>query len=214
MLDQLRHLAEEKGQQQCADVRSVHIGVRHDDDAVITQLWKVELAAADAAAQRGDQVPTSLDDSILSNRAFLDVEDFAAQRQNRLRAAVAALFGRAPGGVALDEVELGHGRVFFLAVGELAGQTRRCPAHPCGGSSRGPCAPLPGAAASIILVTTPLASWDARRGRRRKLAEFLLDRGFDLAGYQLVLGLRGELWIRHLDGDYCGQAFSSIIPSS
>ena len=40
-------------------------------------------------------------------RALLDVEDLAAQRQHRLRVAVAALLGRAAGGVALDDEDLG-----------------------------------------------------------------------------------------------------------
>ena len=42
---------------------------------------------------------------------LLDVQDLAAQRQDRLEAAVAALLGRAAGRVALDDVELGSRRV-------------------------------------------------------------------------------------------------------
>ena len=52
----------------------------------------------------------------------LDVEDLAAQRQDRLELAVAALLGRAAGGVALDQVDLAQRRIPLLAVGELAGQ--------------------------------------------------------------------------------------------
>ena len=37
-VDQFRHLAEEEGEQQRADVRAVHVGVGHDDDAVVAQL--------------------------------------------------------------------------------------------------------------------------------------------------------------------------------
>ena len=33
--DQLGHLAVEEGQEQGADVRTVHIGIGHDDDAVV-----------------------------------------------------------------------------------------------------------------------------------------------------------------------------------
>ena len=53
---------------------------------------------------------------------LLDVEDLAAQRQDRLEAAVAALLGRAAGRVALDEEELAALGVALLAVGELAGE--------------------------------------------------------------------------------------------
>ena len=65
-LDQLGHLAVEEGEQQRADVRAVHVGVGHDDDAVVAQLGDVEVvratfarrarapALADAGTQRGD----------------------------------------------------------------------------------------------------------------------------------------------------------------
>src|SRR5260221_405100 len=52
----------------------------------------------------------------------LDIEDLAAQRQDRLVLAVAALLGRAAGGIALDDEDLGLGGVALLAIGELAGQ--------------------------------------------------------------------------------------------
>ena len=67
-------------------------------------------------------VPISLAAQDLVEAGALDVEDLAAQRQDRLEAAVAALLGRAAGAVALDEEQLGLGRVALLAVGELARQ--------------------------------------------------------------------------------------------
>jgi hypothetical protein len=45
------HLPIEEGQQQRADVRTVDVGVGHDDDAVIAQLVDVEFVLADAAAR-------------------------------------------------------------------------------------------------------------------------------------------------------------------
>jgi hypothetical protein len=50
-----RHLAVEERQQQRADVRTVHVGVGHDDDFVVARLVDVELIAADAGADRGDE---------------------------------------------------------------------------------------------------------------------------------------------------------------
>ena len=47
----------------------------------------------------------------LVDARLLDVEDLAAQREDRLRVAVAALLGRAAGGVALDDEQLGERRV-------------------------------------------------------------------------------------------------------
>ena len=87
-------------------MRSVHVSVGHDDDAVVTQLVDVEFFSANAAAQRRDQrADFGRRDHAVEPRA-LDVEDLALQRQDRLRAAVAALFGRATCRVTLDDEDL------------------------------------------------------------------------------------------------------------
>jgi hypothetical protein len=128
-LHQLGHLAVEEGQQQGADVRAVHVGVGHDDDAVVAQLGDVEVVVAggaaglaDAGAQGGDQREDFIAGQQLFVAGFFHVQDLAAQRQDRLELAVAALLGGAAGGVALDDVDLAQRGVFFLAVGQLAGQ--------------------------------------------------------------------------------------------
>ena len=124
-LDQLRHLPEEEGEQQRADVRAVHVRVRHDDDAVVAQLVGVELLAADAGAERRDQRADLLAaDSILSKRARSTLRIFPRKRQHGLEGAVAALLGGAAGRVALDEQDLAFRRIALLAIGELAGQRR------------------------------------------------------------------------------------------
>ena len=124
--DQGRHVAAEERQQQGADVGAVHVGIGHDDDLVIADLVDVEraflLAIADARADGGDEV---LDFPVLQRAVeagLLDVEDLAAQRQDRLGAAVAALFGGATGGVTFDNIELGFRGIALRAVGEFAGQ--------------------------------------------------------------------------------------------
>ena len=58
----------------------------------------------------------------LVEAGLLHVQDLAPQGQDGLERAVAALLGRAAGGVALDEVQLARSGVALLAVGELAGQ--------------------------------------------------------------------------------------------
>src|SRR6185295_9462805 len=97
-------------------------GVCHDDDLVVAQLLDVELLVADPGAERGDQRADLLTAQHLVEARALDVEDLAAQRQYGLEGAVAALLGGAAGRVALDDEQLGFGRIALLAVGELAGQ--------------------------------------------------------------------------------------------
>ena len=50
-------MAVEECEQQRADVRSVDVGVRHDDDLVVAQLFQVEVFTADAAAKGRDHRP-------------------------------------------------------------------------------------------------------------------------------------------------------------
>ena len=102
---------------------AVHIGVGHDDDAVVAKLVGVEVVPPDAAAERRDQCANLGGSQHLVETRFLDVQDLALERQYRLAAPVAALLGRAAGRIALDKEQLGLGRVFFLAVRQLARQS-------------------------------------------------------------------------------------------
>ena len=54
-LDQLRHLPIEERQQQRADMRTVDVGVCHDDDLVIPQLVRRKFLSSDPRAQSRDQ---------------------------------------------------------------------------------------------------------------------------------------------------------------
>ena len=53
LLDERTHEAEEEGQQQRADMAAVDIGIRHDDDLAVPELFEIKLVA-DACAERGD----------------------------------------------------------------------------------------------------------------------------------------------------------------
>ena len=87
---------------------AVNVGIGHDDDFVIADFVDVEgaflFAIADTGADGGDEV---LDFAVLEGAVeagFFDVEDFPAEREDGLGAAVASLFGGAAGGVTLDNV--------------------------------------------------------------------------------------------------------------
>ena len=121
LLDQRPHEPEQQGQQQRVDVVAVDVGVGHQHDLVVAQLVEVELLV-DAGAERGDD---RLDLGVgqhLVDAGLLDVEDLAADREDRLDARVPALPGRAAGRVALDDEDLALLGVGRLAVRQLAGQ--------------------------------------------------------------------------------------------
>ena len=89
-----------------------------------------------------------------------DVEDLAAQRQDRLAGAVARLLGRAAGGVALDDEDLRALRRCIGAVGELAGQAQL--------ARRASCAAISFSwrrrRRSSACSTTSRAAWSPARG--------------------------------------------------
>ena len=118
LADELGHLPEEKSQQQRADVRTVHIRIRHDHDASVPKLADVEVLA-DTALERLDQDADLLEGEHLVDPRSLDVEDLPPQRQNRLGLVLAAALRRAAGGVALDDEQLRAIDVVGDAIGEL-----------------------------------------------------------------------------------------------
>ena len=145
----VRHLAVEKGQQQSANVRAVHVGIGHDDDGMIAQLRRIVVFLY-ARAESGNHQANFLGRKHLVETRFFDIEDLSLKRQYRLIAPIAALFGRAAGGITLDKVEFAQSRISFLAIGQLAGQASRSPKHPCVAPDPWPCG-------------SPLAPWPLRR---------------------------------------------------
>src|SRR5437868_1294066 len=91
---------------------------------MVAELLDVEAPLADTAPEgRDERADLGAGQHFVETRT-LDVQDLAAEREDRLEAAVTPLLGRAAGAVALDDVDLGLGRVAALAVGELAGERR------------------------------------------------------------------------------------------
>ena len=212
LLHQLRHVAEEEGEKQCADVRAVDVGVRHDDDLVVAQLRQIEILLTDAGAERRDDGADLGRGEHLVEPGALDVQDLAAQGQDRLEAPVAPLLGRAAGRITLDEKQLAELGVALLAVRKLAREVRDVE-HAL-------------AAREIARLARRLARdrgldhlGKHRLGLARALLEPLaellgdhgLDRGPHLGRHQLLLGLRGELGIGHLDREHRGEALARVI---
>ena len=121
--NQLRQMPIDERQQQGGDVVAVRVGIGQQDDLAVAQPGQVEVLAQ-AASQRGDEVRQLLVFQDLGQRGTLDVEDLAAQRQNRLPGPIASLLGRSAGGVALDDEQLASDRAPVRAVTELAGQVQ------------------------------------------------------------------------------------------
>ena len=210
-VDEIAHLPVEERQQQGADMGAVDVGVGHDDDLVVAQLVGGEFVGADAGAERGDQGADLLGRQHLVHARPFDVQDLAAQRQHRLEFAVAALLGAAAGAVALDDEQLGFGRIALLAVGEFSrqrGNAQRAFARHLARFSRG--FARGGGLDHLTDDDLGFARVLLQPGLEH-VADEALDRRPHFGGHELVLGLRREFRIRDLDGKHRGQTFAAIV---
>ena len=103
---------------------SVHIGIGHDNDAMITELVDIELIRADTGTQCRNQGRDLLGRKHFLVSGFFDVQHLAAQRQDRLEFAVSSLFCRTARRIPFDEIQFTHGRIFFLTVGQFCGKAK------------------------------------------------------------------------------------------
>src|SRR5690606_10514301 len=211
-LDELGHLPVEEGQQQGPDVAAVHVGVRHQDDAVIAGLVRLVVLLADARAQRGDERDDLRAGEHLLEAGLLHVQDLAAQREDCLVATIAALLGTAACAVTLDDVQLALRGITALTVGELAGESAALE-HPLAADR------LPGLAGGEAGAAgvTDLGDDLLRRARglleedRQLLVHHLLDQPLHLAVAELGLGLALELGAGDLHADHRRKAFARVV---
>ena len=110
LLDQVPHLPEEEGEQKRADVRTVHVCIRHDDDLVIAGLLEFEVLP-DAASDGCDHRPDLFVREDLVDSRSLHVEDLALERQDGLERPVSTLLRAPAGAVSLDQVDLAQARI-------------------------------------------------------------------------------------------------------
>ena len=111
-------------------MRTVDVCIGHDDNLVVARLGNVEVATVagarrDTAADRGDKRLNGVARERAVVAHALDVQNLAAQGQNRLDVSAAAVLGRAACRVALYDKELSQLGVTHRTIGELAGQRRR-----------------------------------------------------------------------------------------
>ena len=192
---------------------AVDIGVGHDDDLVVAQLVGVEFLAADAGAQRRDQRARFRPTTASCRSA-------PARRSGSCRAAAAppGWRGCAPC-LALPPAESPSTMKISHFAGSRSWQSASLPGSEAPSSaplrrvsSRALRAASRAAAASTTLPTTMLrfgrmflepAGPAARSRRLRRRAHF--------RGDQLVLGLRAEFRIGHLDRQHAGQALAAFV---
>ena len=210
LLNQLRHLAVEEREEERADVGAVHVGIGHDDDLVVADLRDVPLLR-EAAADRGDKRADLVVREHAVDARLLHVQHLAAERQDRLRGAVAARRRRAAGGVALHEEQLCLGRVALGAVLQLAGEreaVHHALAHGLARLARG----LAGAERHHDLVDHGLRHGGVLLEERHELlAHDGVHDALHLAVAELRLRLALELRLRHLHAHDHREALAHVV---
>ena len=216
VLDELRHIAEEEGEHERVDMGAVDIGIGHDDDLVVAQLAEVEglrvLGGAHGDAQGGVDVADGLALEGAVAHDLLHVENLAAQRQDGLVAAVAALLGAAACRVSLDEEDFALGGVVALAVGQLAGHAGAAEhvaaLHHLAGLAGG----LTGAGGEDDLVHDGVGLVGVLlEVVLQHLADGVVDGAAHLGVAELGLGLALELRLGHLDADDGREALAEVV---
>src|SRR5579859_8085570 len=211
LLDDLREVAVEEGKQQRADVAAVDVGVGHGHDAVVAHLLDVEVVA-DARAHRGDEVADLVRGEDLVQARLLDVENLAAQGQDRLRAPVAPALGGASGRVALDDVELALRRVALRAVGQLARQHARLEEALALDEVARLARRLARAGRGERLLDDPAAlRWILLEVLRQAFGQCQRDVALHFGIAELALGLALELRLQHLHADHRREAFAHVF---
>ena len=200
LADHLGHRAIEEGDQQSRDMGAIDVGVGHDHHPLVAQGVDVEARpGGDAEREREVRQLDVLAQLVGGGRG--DVQDLAAQGQDGLGLAVARLFGRAAGRVALDDEQFGAVGGLAAAVRQLAGQAQLArrlgtldllvlaPAQPVLGA-------LDDEAEQDVglfrILGQPVVQRVAQQG---------LDQTLALGGGQAVLGLALELRVPDEDAD-------------
>src|SRR3990167_10553019 len=111
-----------QGQKQGPDMRAVNIRIGHNDYPVIAEFSDIE-RLAHARTERDDQIFYFLVTKHLVQPCPLDIENFATQRENRLKLPVPPLLGRPSGGIPLDNIQLGISRVSLRTIRQFPRQS-------------------------------------------------------------------------------------------
>ena len=211
ILHELRHEAEEQGQQERRDVLAVHVGIGHKHNLVITQLGDIELFV-DTSTQSGND---GLDFGVLEHlihAGLLHIKNLASQRKDRLEHRVTAAFSGTACRVTLHDVQLGELGILGAAIRQLARKTTQITSGLAANQ-------LTGFARSYASMRRGDGLVDNDLGLSRVgiepvikvLIDCALDKALDFRVTELGLGLAFELRIAHLDGNNSSKALTAII---
>ena len=117
-------MTEEEGQKQRLDVRTVDIGIRHDDNLAVSQLFDIKFVADSRTERKNYGYNLCGAVNSFKTRLF-DIENLTSHGKHRLELTLSAVLCGTACRVTFHKEQLRHIGVLFTAIGELAGQRRR-----------------------------------------------------------------------------------------
>ena len=209
-LHQGAEMAVEEGEHQGPDMGAVHIGVGHDDDAVVSCLGDIDVVPCPGADGGEEGADFQVAQEFFRGGLF-GVDEFSPDGEDGLEGALPALLGGAAGGIPLHDVEFAEAGVLAGAVGEFSHQAHQglLGIHDLLDGLAGL---LPGQGGDHRVVH------DARRNVRMLLEEPLqvlvggaLHQPPDLGIVQLGLGLAFEEGVLHLHRNHRRKPLPHIL---
>ena len=211
LLDQFRHKSVQESKQQCCDMRTVNIGIRHDDNLVVTQFGNIKIFVY-SRAERGDH---RLDLGVGINTVepcLFHIQDLASKRKDGLCSPVSGCLGRTACRISLNDVDLTVFGIFVGTVRQLSGQGHAVQSRFTSGQVSRFTGSLSGSLCKHGLV------YDRFRHRRVLLqidlqlfADHIVDRRSGLAVAQFDLCLGFKLRVLDLYADDCRKTLSDIL---
>ena len=128
LLNHLREVAEEERHNQRVDVRTIDVGIGHDDYLLVAQLIYISFFAVlsvytETDAQRLDDIVYFVTLECFVPHGFFHIQNLTAQRQNSLESTVTALLGGTTCRITLDEEQFAFFRVLAGAVRQFTRHT-------------------------------------------------------------------------------------------
>ncbi|RMU60039.1 hypothetical protein ALP25_05494 [Pseudomonas syringae pv. syringae] len=206
-VDQRAEVLHKQRTQQRRNVQTVRVGVGQDADLAITQL--ADIGCAWVNPDGHGNVVDFLTGKHFAAVHFPGVEDFAAQRQDRLEFLVASLLGGTAGRITLDQKQFGACRVLSGTVGQFARQRR--PLGDALALDLFACLEAP-----TGVVDRQIGQLQAQLGVRvepqaERILDHTRDEGRRFTGRQTFFGLPGELRLLHFHRQDEGNAFPDVF---
>ena len=185
-------------------MRTVDVGICHNNNLAITCLLQIKVIA-DTAAESGNHIANFFTAQHLIKTCLFNIKDFTAQRQNSLEITVTSLLGTAACRVTFDQIYLGILNVTALAVSQLAGKSAQIHSVLTAGKLARLACCQTGACSNNSLfhqLFGNLRIFLHKLGQ--SIADQVINDRHNLAVAQLNFSLAFELRVLHLQAQNCG----------